>query len=489
MSGAGTVGRVFGYARVSSEDQARGTSLQDQQDAISAYAKARGLKVTRFYVEAESAVYERIEKREQIQLLLKEARKGDLVVCDKLDRWSRDPEFTYGSIRRLLEAGVSFYAVGDRCDPSTRDGDTMLGVRVLVAREEHKRIKERTVGTRRLLRDRGYYIDGLAPIGYVRPPRKGVSRLEHNVLIVDADGAAIVREMYRMCIRGAAIGTILDHLTKTYRHRGWDKKLVNKTLRHRIYLGETKDTRGVWIKGMHEPLIDADVFARAQAALDSRRLVGAAPQAGSRTKDWLLREIGRCGRCGARLGASYGGGFYTGAKNYTYYYRCHRACPGSHYMQVKHFDPLVADMTLARLVELRDELGRGPEPQKPAKTVDFVAERVRLQKKRERFLEAFSDAGMTKAELVASLAKVDEARTRLESKAAQQARPSPLENAGLRREALLRIENIKTIWKRADRQVQRAALHELAHAVRIERDRDPVVEWRSAEEIAGDERL
>jgi site-specific DNA recombinase len=150
--------RVLGYARVSSEEQARGTSLQDQQDAIRTYAAARKLKVDRFYVEAESAVHEKIERREQIQSLLRDVRKGDLVLCDKLDRWSRDPEFTYRSVRELLAAGASFYAVGDAIDASTPEGDTALGFRILFAREEHKRIKQRMVGTRQLLRDRGYYV-------------------------------------------------------------------------------------------------------------------------------------------------------------------------------------------------------------------------------------------------------------------------------------------------------------------------------------------
>ena len=489
MPGPGGIGRVLAYARVSSEDQARGTSLQDQQDAIRAYASSRGLKVHRFYVEAESAVYEKIEKREQIQLLLKEARRGDLVVCDKLDRWSRDPEFTYGSIRRLLESGAGFYAVGDRCDPSTRDGDTMLGVRVLVAREEHKRIKERTVGTRRLLRDRGYYVEGLPPVGYVRPSGKGVSRLEHNVLAIEPDGAAIVREIFRLCIRGMSINRLCEHLDRTRRERTWDKKLVNTILRNRIYLGEALDTRGAWIRGLHEPLLEPDVFARAQAALDGRRLKGPGPHAESRTKHWLLRDFGCCARCGAKLSASYGGGTYTGAKDYTYYYRCLRACPGSKYMRVREIDPVVADMTLSRLTELREELGRGHEPPKPAKTVDFTAERVRLQKKRERFLEAFSDAGMTKPELLSALAKVDEARTRIDAKEATQRRPAALQDPGIRREALRHIDTIRAAWKNANGATRREVLREFAHAVRVEHGRDPVVEWRTPEEIAGDERL
>jgi DNA invertase Pin-like site-specific DNA recombinase len=81
--------RVLGYARVSSVEQVHGTSLQDQQDAIKAYAASRGLKVHRFYVEAESGIHERIEMRAQIQLLLKEARKGDHVGRSRTRREGR----------------------------------------------------------------------------------------------------------------------------------------------------------------------------------------------------------------------------------------------------------------------------------------------------------------------------------------------------------------------------------------------------------------
>ena len=42
----------------------------------------------------------------------------------------------------------------------------MLGFRILFAREEHKRIRQCMVGTRQLLRDRGYYVEGLPPFGY-----------------------------------------------------------------------------------------------------------------------------------------------------------------------------------------------------------------------------------------------------------------------------------------------------------------------------------
>lgn len=123
------VRRVIGYARVSSKEQALGTSLTDQQNSIKAYAKGRGLKVDRIYVEAESAVREKLEHRDQMQALVRDVREGDLVVCAKLDRWSRDPEFSHKSVREILAKGAHMFFVDEACDPSTDQGDSMLNFR------------------------------------------------------------------------------------------------------------------------------------------------------------------------------------------------------------------------------------------------------------------------------------------------------------------------------------------------------------------------
>lgn len=200
--------RVLGYARVSSAEQALGTSLADQQATIRAHASARGLTVSTMFVEAESAVHEKHERREQIRALMGSVRRGDLVLVDKIDRWSRDPEFTYASVRQIHEAGASLYAIGDDCDPSTPQGDSMLGLRIFFAREEHKRIRLRMVGTRKLMRDRGLYVEGLPPWGYARQD----ARANRNVLVVVEADAAKVREAFARCVAGESLDVIAREL-------------------------------------------------------------------------------------------------------------------------------------------------------------------------------------------------------------------------------------------------------------------------------------
>lgn len=467
--------RVRGYARVSSEEQARGTSLADQQDAIKREAAARGAAASDvvLYVEAESAVYERIERRDEMRRLLADVKAGDLVLCDKLDRWSRDPEFTYRTMRELKAAGASVFFVAERCDPFTPEGDTMLTWRAAMAREEHKRIRERMVGTRKRLRDRGLYAEGLPPIGYKRP-EKAATPLDRNVLAVHEEGAARVRDIFARCLRGESIGRIVLAL-------GLEKKQVNAILRNRLYLGEVKNADGEWIKGQHAAIIAPDVFARAQVALDGRRLGGARASADSATGTWLLREIGVCARCEARISAAYGAGTKRSGGSYTYYYRCPRTCPG--YIRVEPADLAAAAMTLGRLAELRDLLAirttRTSRPPAP----DSTALRARLQKRRERYLDVFAEGDMTKDELRAALAKVDAERLAIDAReSATQARP--LEDAKRRRALLADLERLQNHWGNASPAIRRQIIGKLAHSVALAKGVAPVPSWKTPEELS-----
>jgi site-specific DNA recombinase len=461
--------RVVGYARVSSEEQARGSSLDDQQAAIRAYAKSRGLVVERIYVEAESARAENIEQRAEIRALMVDVRDGDLVVCDKLDRWSRDPEFTYGSIRKILAAGASFYAVGDQCDPSTHDGDTMLSVRVLVAREEHKRIKERMVGTRMRLRDRGYWSEGHAPFGYRRQSER--KDAERNVLLLHNAEAALVRKVFALCIQGRAISRIVETT-------GLTRDVVAHVLRRREYTGEMRNSRDEWIRGKHPAIIDAATWLRARDALEERRLGGPRPRdAVSETSTWWLRDLARCALCGAKMSGAYAGPRGEGRRHY---YRCSRPCT-TRYVRVEPAEDAASELVLDRLADLREELAQEPKaPVRRRPVVDLAAERLRLARKRDRYLEAYSDGHSTRAELAEQMERLDAERLRLD--AAEASVPRPADPAA-RRAALRHLGALRRAWTGASPSERREIAGRLARSVGLAAGRLPVFAWRPAVEL------
>ena len=458
--------RVLGYARVSSAEQALGTSLQDQQDMIQAYARKRGLSVARMYVEAESAVYEKAERRDQVQALLAEARAGDLVLVDKIDRWSRDPEFSYGSIRQLLAKGAGFYAIGDDCDPSTHQGDSMLGMRVFFAREEHKRIRLRMVGTRKLLRDRGYYVEGLPPWGYRRQEVKGIER---NLLVMHEPDASRVREIYRRCILGESLVEIANALDAK-------RDRVRDALKNRAYLGEVKDAAGHWVPGKHPPIVDPKTFADAQQSLERRRLGARASHKESETATWWLRDVARCALCGAKMSAAYGG--EVGARRY--YFRCYRRCT-RRFVLVPWAEGQCEPLIVERLIELREELAAARDKRPDvAKSASLQERRDRLVRKRARTVEAFTDGVIDREEMRLAIKRLDEERTKLD---ALEYVPAPITKEQ-RRAALSRIVELRRAWAKATPAERRTIVFALARSCMLGRDQVPRFDWFTSEELA-----
>lgn len=478
--------RVLGYARVSSAEQALGTSLRDQQEAIRTYAQARGVGLVLMYVEAESAVHEKIERREQIQALLREVRSGDLVVCDKLDRWSRDPEFTHGSVGRIKAAGAAFFAVAENLDASTHEGDFMLGIRAVLAKEEHRRIRIRTVGTRKILRDQGLYVEGLPPLGYRRGAPRGAKSADKNVLVIVPDEADVVRAIFRRYVAGRSMTQLAGDL-------GLSLDRVKDALHRRLYTGEVQNARGEWIRGRHEAIVEPALFLRAQETIARRKLGGPrVREQVSETSTWVLRDVAVCFLCGAKMGAAYAG---PKDERRRHYYRCVKRCQSlgsrannSAFVPVREVEDAAAPMVLARLADLRDELGRGPEPATSARAVDFGARRDQLAARRERVLMQFEDGAMDRDRFRARIATLDAERMRIDAEEQAAARPAALADATVRRELLGELRTIQKAWRQATPQDRRTIVNLLALAVRVAKGREPRFVWRSAEELAADVR-
>lgn len=463
--------RVLGYCRVSSIAQTFGTSLADQQATIRAYAKERGLDVHHVYVEAESGIHEKLERREQMRALQADVRANDLVLCAKLDRWSRDPLFSYSSIGTIKGIGARMFFIDDNIDPSTPEGDSALGMRILFAREEHKRIRERLVGTRQGLRDRGYYTEGTPPFGYRRRQPKGHRSIDKCELLEVPEESAVVRQVYSLAMSGRPLSSIADET-------GLERSRVHKILRSRHYLGEIQNSVGEWIRGRHPALIDADTFMRVADHLAARRLGGARPRTGakSKTDGWILRDVAVC-TCGARMGSAYGPERVDLARNF--YYRCAHRC-GTKMVRVDVVEGEFAPMVLERLGELREELGRGPEPTKP-RANDAPEKRAKVMARRERYLEAYADGHLTRDALREKMVTLDAELLRLDASEVDKA--PRLASAAVRREALRELAAIQTAWRRASAVDRRELVRQLAERVTVHAGLPPKPVWRGAADL------
>ena len=82
------------YARVSSEEQVQGYSIQAQLRACREWAEKHGYKVAKEYLEEGQSAFRNLEKREALKELLTDTvskqRAFNLIIVHKLDRLFRD---------------------------------------------------------------------------------------------------------------------------------------------------------------------------------------------------------------------------------------------------------------------------------------------------------------------------------------------------------------------------------------------------------------
>lgn len=122
---------IFGYARVSTQDQ----KLSAQRDALKAAGcekvitdKASGTKAA----------------RPGLDRLLDQLRKGDTLVVAKLDRLGRSLPHLVDLVNTLKDRGVHFRSLGESIDTSTSIGKLVFRIFASLAEFERDLIEERT---------------------------------------------------------------------------------------------------------------------------------------------------------------------------------------------------------------------------------------------------------------------------------------------------------------------------------------------------------
>lgn len=144
----GKMGVVWGYARVSTDDQ----SLDVQREALN----AAGCEMIR--EEKRSGASQ--EGRDELGLLLEFIRPGDVLVVTKLDRLARSIRDVMDIHDRLTKSGATLKILNMQLDTSAPTGKLMLGVLGCVAEFERDMIKERQREGIKAAKEKGVYTGG-----------------------------------------------------------------------------------------------------------------------------------------------------------------------------------------------------------------------------------------------------------------------------------------------------------------------------------------
>ena len=158
---------VYGYTRVSTEDQVENTSLEDQARQIKGIAITHDLELTDIIEEKGVSGAVPLLRREG-GCKLAFLRAGDTVIVSKLDRMFRDARDALNVIGDWEEAGINLIinGYGNVMDKSNPNGRFMLEIMAVFSGEERRRIKERVLSGRRAKKSQGGFLGGDVPFGY-----------------------------------------------------------------------------------------------------------------------------------------------------------------------------------------------------------------------------------------------------------------------------------------------------------------------------------
>ena len=292
--------RAAFYARVSSEEQVEGYSIDAQRRAFQTFAKDKQWDIYREYIdEGKSARTDNINKRPAFKEMIADALAGqfDVLVVHKLDRFARNLRITLEYFDKLSKAGVSFVSISENMDFSTPWGRLALTLLGGLAQFYSDNLSQETKKGWTERKEQGLYA-GLLPFG--------AAKGEDGVPMQDPKTYPGLRMAFELAAQGKRDRQVAQALnTAGYRTAGnqgnrlFTKDTVGGILTNHFYIGELSDGNGGWIKAKHEPFIDRNLFNIVQ---EMRSKVRHPPQTiNSGARIYSLSCIAQCARCGGRI--------------------------------------------------------------------------------------------------------------------------------------------------------------------------------------------
>lgn len=442
--------RVAIYARVSSEEQREGQTIDSQIAELERFAREKSWDLIGVY--KDEGWSGALLSRPALDRLRDEAarRHFDLVLLNDVDRLARDVAHL-GIVKRDLErSGVK---VVFRKLPADESPTYNLMVNVLgsFAEFEREMIADRTRrGRRHKVEVRQQFLGSLAAYGYRYVPKEKTSGQDGYLEVVPEE-AALVRQMFEWVSREALssrrVVARLNQLKAQPRKGGrWARSTVLRILRNETYAGvwhynkhysseslqsntriQYKRTlknscrlrpRSEWLPvalPSEMCIVPRDLWQRVQQQL-TKNLTFSPRNA---KHSYLLKGLVRCGGCGAA---------YTGDMCHgKYYYRCISRCKKMPTVKENCLDrtvwSAVAEAVLDPSIifnqagklherEAEDERINCSEEQSVSRTLE------RIRKEETRLLEAYRTGIISPTQLGQELEQLKSRRSALEIRSA-----------------------------------------------------------------------
>ena len=324
------------YCRLSSDDAYLGESgsIQTQRALLTQFCKENDIPIYDTY--ADDGFSGTNFNRPDFQRMLTdlESHKANLVIVKDLSRFGRE----YAQMGMYIENdfedwNIRFISIGENIDTLNGTDGILMPKTNVINSHYAKECSRKTKQAHRALAKEGKYIGSRAPYGYVKDPK------DRHHLIVDAEAAAVVQDIFQMFCNG--IGFV--KMTKILRQReipnpqayfnknnpdyyksdywrqdfDWHATSIRAILTNPVYLGQvtfgrtktigkskkkkvaSDETDWIVVENTHEGLIDRDTWNLVQDMMKKKR------RENSRGEIQMFAGLVKCADCGSALNVSY----------------------------------------------------------------------------------------------------------------------------------------------------------------------------------------
>ena len=279
--------RVAAYCRVSTDKDDQVNSLESQKRYFSQYIERNPLwELCEVYVD-EGITGTSTKKRAAFNRMIADAgaHRFDLILTKEISRFARNTLDSIFYTRKLKELGIGVIFMNDNINTLDPDAELRLTIMSSIAQEESRKTSDRVKWGQKRRMEQGV-VFGRDMLGY---------DVQDGKLTINESGAEIVRLIYHKFVNeDKGTHVIARELreagipTATYMKQ-WSNTVILRVLRNEKYCGdlvqkktitpnylnhEKKYNRGeeelVVLHDHHEPIIDRELFERAQRELARR---------------------------------------------------------------------------------------------------------------------------------------------------------------------------------------------------------------------------
>lgn len=303
--------------RVSSDEQAKGYSLDVQLEQLTKYCDRNDISIVKQYREDHSAKnFNRPEFQNFLQFVKSNKGEVDLLLITSWDRFSRNLSDSLVMLSTLEKLGVKVQAIEQPIDLSIPENKAMLALYLVIPEIDNDRRSIKIRGGIRGSLKAGRWCRQ-APLGY-----KNTRDQNNKPIIVPSSYAEHVKCMFEQ----VAIGKLQSEVRQEVNKKGVviSRSNFSKLLRNPIYMGKIivpkcEDEPMMIIDGIHEAIITENLYFEVQQMLSDNNKVRKLPVYKSLREELPLRGLLSCSHCGEKLTGSRS---RSATGNRYFYYHC-----------------------------------------------------------------------------------------------------------------------------------------------------------------------